>query len=239
MVSPWLETHGERRQGLLDRPARLQERGEIRAGAQPWNAQLDIPGAGLPLPVPVAVALRQTVRRLLAVIRAGPGAVRRRSRSSRAAGRRRRSGRRLNRVWTAPAGQGLCSGQASGRSQPCIRRLCCGIRAAARLDEVRRRSGPNQWHALLCAPVQTGCPDCRVAVRSPSPHVAPHRLDAGRERPACPVRPGWPGSSRRVGSAPRRPAPCGSPARPRRPSRAFSPACARASRRRAGGTAVR
>ena len=143
-----------------------------------------------------------------------------------------------DRVWMAPAGQGLCSGLAFGRSRPCIRRLSCGIRAAARPDEVRRRSGPNQWHALLCAPVRTGCPDCRVAVRLPSPHVvpearlrrdAPHHLGAGRERPACPVRPGWPGSSRRFGSAPRQPAPCGSPARRRRPSRAFSPACAKAS----------
>ena len=32
-------------------------------------------------------------------------------------------------VWMAPAGQGLCSGLAFGRSRPCIRRLSCGIRA--------------------------------------------------------------------------------------------------------------
>lgn len=93
---------------------------------------------------------------------------------------------RSDHVWTAPAGQGLCSGQASGRSRPCVRRLICST-VAARPDEVRRRSGPNQWHALVCAPVRTGYPDCRVAVRLPSPHVAPHRLGAGRERPACPM----------------------------------------------------
>ena len=29
-------------------------------------------------------------------------------------------------VWMAPAGQGLCSGLAFGRSRPCIRRLSCG-----------------------------------------------------------------------------------------------------------------
>ena len=113
----------------------------------------------------------------------------------------------LNHVWMAPAGQGLCSGLACGRSRPCIRRLSCST-MAARPDEVRRRSGPSQWRALEGAPVRTGCPEACVAVRLPSPQVvpearlrrdAPHRLVAGRERPACPVRPGWPGSSHRSG----------------------------------------
>lgn len=104
-------------------------------------------------------------------------------------------------VWTAPAGQGRCSGSACGRSRPCMRRLICST-AAARPDEVRRRSGPDQWRALEGAPVRTGCPECCVAVRLPSPHVvpearlqrdAPHRLVAGRWRPAV--------SSGRVGPA--------------------------------------
>ena len=50
-------------------------------------------------------------------------------------------------VWTAPAGQGLDRVLAVGRSRPCIRRLICST-MAARPDEVRRRSGPNQWRAL-------------------------------------------------------------------------------------------
>ena len=86
-----------------------------------------------------------------------------------------------DRVWMAPAGQGRCSVGGSGRSRPCVRRLICSV-AAARPDEVRRRSGPDQWHALVGAPVRTGCPDCRIAVLSPSPHVAPHLLAAGPGR---------------------------------------------------------
>ena len=58
-----------------------------------------------------------------------------------------RSPRRSDRVWTAPAGQGLDMVLAVGRSRPCIRRLICST-MAARPDEVRRRSGPNQWRAL-------------------------------------------------------------------------------------------
>ena len=101
---------------------------------------------------------------------------------------------RSDHVWMAPAGQGLCSGLAFGRSRPCIRRLICST-MAARPDEVRRRSGPNQWRALEGAPVRTGCPDCRVAVRLPSPHVAPHRLVAGGSA-GCFVRSLRPGNSR-------------------------------------------
>ena len=96
-----------------------------------------------------------------------------------------------NRVWMAPAGQGRCSVAGFGRSRPCVRRLMCSV-AAARPDEVRRRSGPDQWHALGGASVRTGCPDCRFAVLSPSPHVAPHRLGADLRRRVlsdrgCPV----------------------------------------------------
>ncbi len=91
----------------------------------------------------------------------------------------------------APAGQGRCWVGGSGRSRPCVRRLICSA-WAARPDEVRRRSGPDQWHALGGASVRTGCPDCRFAVLSPSPHVAPHRLGAGLGRRVlsdrdCPV----------------------------------------------------
>ena len=44
----------------------------------------------------------------------------------------------------------------SGRLRPCIRRLNCSI--AARPDEFRGRSGPNQWRVLDSTPVRTGCP---------------------------------------------------------------------------------
>ena len=143
-----------------------------------------------------------------------------------------------NRVWMAPAGQELCSGPAVGRSRPCIRRLCCGIRAAARPDDPKGRakqrippalgsrsmartpgSSGSNWVIVDRSPERAtkrsgGAfrgrrgPDCRVAVRLPSPHVvpearlrrdAPHRLVAGRKRPACPVRPGWPGNFHRFG----------------------------------------
>jgi len=53
-------------------------------------------------------------------------------------------------VWISPAWQGACSGSASGRLWPCIRRLRCGV-IAARPDESPRGSGPNQWRALQCA----------------------------------------------------------------------------------------
>jgi hypothetical protein len=43
-----------------------------------------------------------------------------------------------------------------GRLRPCIRRLDCSL--AARPDEFRGRFAPNQWYALECAPVRTGCP---------------------------------------------------------------------------------
>ena len=60
--------------------------------------------------------------------------------------------------------------QASGRSRPCIRRLGCNEFTAARPDEVSRRSGPDQWHALGGAPVRIGCPvplcDRRFAITS-------------------------------------------------------------------------
>ena len=79
----------------------------------------------------------------------------------------RRSPTLSDRVWTAPAGQGLDRVPAVGRSRPCIRRLICST-VAARPDEVRRRSGPNQWRALGCAPVRTGVP---IAV---SPSVRHH-----------------------------------------------------------------
>ncbi len=60
-----------------------------------------------------------------------------------------------NHVWMALAGQGRCSVGGSGRPRPCVRRLICSL-AAARPDEVRRRSGPGQWHALGGASVRTG-----------------------------------------------------------------------------------
>jgi len=49
---------------------------------------------------------------------------------------------RLNRVWMAPAGQGLCSGQASGRSRPCVRRRSCST-MAARPDEPKVREAKS------------------------------------------------------------------------------------------------
>jgi hypothetical protein len=59
-----------RGQRLLGEPPRLEEAREVRALAQLRDAQLDGPGPGLPDPVAVAVALRQTLRALLAVSRA-------------------------------------------------------------------------------------------------------------------------------------------------------------------------
>lgn len=63
---------------------------------------------------------------------------------------------------------------ASGRSRPCIRRPRCSDYTAARPDEVSRRSGPDQWHALKGASVRTGCPVPRITAFVPSPHAAPH-----------------------------------------------------------------
>ena len=65
---------------------------------------------------------------------------------------------------SAIAWQGRWLGLALGRSRPCVRRRRCST-WAARPDEVRQRSGPNQWHALEGASVRTGGPECRVAVR--------------------------------------------------------------------------
>jgi hypothetical protein len=63
-----------RRQRLLGEPPRLQKAREIRALAQLRNAQLDRPGARFPHPIAVPVALRQTIRALLAQGSARPAA---------------------------------------------------------------------------------------------------------------------------------------------------------------------
>ena len=60
-----------RRQRLLGDPARLQEAREVAALPELGDAQLHRPGAGLPDPVAIAVALRQPVRRPLAIVGAG------------------------------------------------------------------------------------------------------------------------------------------------------------------------
>jgi hypothetical protein len=60
-----------RRQRLLGDPARLQETREVAALPELGDVQLDRPGAGLPDPVAIAVALRQPVRRALAIAGAG------------------------------------------------------------------------------------------------------------------------------------------------------------------------
>jgi hypothetical protein len=60
-----------RRQRLLRYPARLQEAREVAALPELGEAQLDRPGAGRPVPPPVAVAMRQPVRRPLAIGDAG------------------------------------------------------------------------------------------------------------------------------------------------------------------------
>ncbi len=58
-------------QGLLDGPARLEERRKIGAGPQAGNPKLDAAGPRLPVSIAIAVALRQPVGGLLAIIRAG------------------------------------------------------------------------------------------------------------------------------------------------------------------------
>ena len=58
-------------QGLLDGPARLEERRKIGAGPQAENPKLDAAGPRLPVSIAIAVALRQPVGGLLAIIRAG------------------------------------------------------------------------------------------------------------------------------------------------------------------------
>ena len=60
-----------RRQRLLGHPARLQEAREVAALPELGDAQLDRAGARLPHPVAVAVALRQPLRRALAIAGAG------------------------------------------------------------------------------------------------------------------------------------------------------------------------
>ena len=60
-----------RRQRLLGHPARLQEAREVAALPQLGDAQLDRPGAGLPVPVAIAVALRQPLGAALAIAGAG------------------------------------------------------------------------------------------------------------------------------------------------------------------------
>src|SRR5579883_197118 len=60
-----------RRQRLLGHAARLQETREVGALAQLGNAQLHRSGARLPVAIAVAVALRQPVRRALAMPGAG------------------------------------------------------------------------------------------------------------------------------------------------------------------------
>jgi len=59
---------------LLGHPARLQEAGEIAALAQLRDPQFDGAGPGLPVAVAIAVALRQPLRRLLAIAGAGQAA---------------------------------------------------------------------------------------------------------------------------------------------------------------------
>jgi hypothetical protein len=60
-----------RREGLLSHPARLQEAWEVAALPELGDAQLDRPGARLPNAIAVAVALRQPLRRALAIAGAG------------------------------------------------------------------------------------------------------------------------------------------------------------------------
>jgi hypothetical protein len=64
----------DRVQPLLGHPPRLEEAREVRALAKLGDAQLDRSGSRLPVPIAVAVALRQPIRRTLAVRRAGLGA---------------------------------------------------------------------------------------------------------------------------------------------------------------------
>lgn len=120
-----------------------------------------------------------------------------------------------------------------GWSRPCIRRLMCSGFAAARPDEVSRRAGPDQWHALRSALVRTGCPAPRSTVPVPSPHAAPHHLRACRFATGlavvCRLKPRWPGSCRPARSVPGSYGPCGWPVRWRPPLRAFERASGRAS----------
>jgi len=50
---------------------RLQEKGEVAALAQLWDAQLDPAGAGLPIALAIAVPLHQALSTLLAVASSG------------------------------------------------------------------------------------------------------------------------------------------------------------------------
>ena len=55
----------DRHERLLRAAARLEEAGEVAAGAQPRDGELDLAGAGLPAALAVAVAVRRALRRLL------------------------------------------------------------------------------------------------------------------------------------------------------------------------------
>jgi hypothetical protein len=61
------------REGLLRAPPRFQEAREVAALPELGDAQLDGPGADLPVPAAIAVALHQPIRRALAIAGAGQG----------------------------------------------------------------------------------------------------------------------------------------------------------------------
>lgn len=60
-----------RREGRLDRAARLRERRETRSGPQPRDARLDVSGAALPIPIPMA-ASEDTASRNMTATEARP-----------------------------------------------------------------------------------------------------------------------------------------------------------------------